>query len=55
MCFSDDEKNYPFHCFKLNHDTLWDIRIHPVPRESLNIGILTHVGGPGSNPGQAEL
>ena len=25
------------------------------PRESLNIGKLTHVGGPGSNPGQAEL
>ena len=24
------------------------------PRESLNIGKLTHVGGPGSNPGQAE-
>ena len=24
-------------------------------RESLNIGQLTHVGGPGSNPGQAEL
>ena len=25
------------------------------PRESLNIGILTHAGGPGSNPGKAEL
>ena len=25
------------------------------PRESLNIGKLTHAGGPGSNPGQAEL
>ena len=24
-------------------------------RESLNIGKLTHAGGPGSNPGQAEL
>ena len=26
-----------------------------LPCESLNIGILTHAGGPGSNPGQAEL
>ena len=26
-----------------------------LPHESLNIGILTHAGGPGSNPGQAEL
>ena len=24
ICFSDDEKNYPFHCFKLNHDMLQD-------------------------------
>ena len=26
-----------------------------IPRESLNIGILTLVGGPGSNPSQAKL
>ena len=26
-----------------------------LPRESLNIGILTHAGGPGSSPGQAKL
>ena len=26
-----------------------------LPRESLNIGKLTHAGGPGSNAGQAEL
>ena len=26
-----------------------------LPRESLNIGKLTHAGGPGSNPGLAEL
>ena len=26
-----------------------------LPRESLNIGIFTHAGDPGSNPGQAEL
>ena len=26
-----------------------------LPRESLNIGNLTHVGGVGSNPGEAKL
>ena len=33
---------------------LWDLN-PGLPRESLNIGKLTHVGGPGSNPGQAEI
>ena len=32
----------------------WDLN-SDVPRESLNIGKLTHTGGPGSNPGQVEL
>ena len=32
----------------------WDL--DPVhPHESLNIGKLTHAGGPGSNPGLAKL
>ena len=33
---------------------LWDLN-PDLPRESLNIGQLTHAGGPGSNPGQAKL
>ena len=32
----------------------WDLN-PDLPLESLNIGILTQAGSPGSNPGQAEL
>ena len=42
---------------KIKVSKVWELRdLNPCGRrESLNIGILTHAGGPGSNPSQAEL
>ena len=42
---------------KLQVSKVWELRdLNPrLPHESLNKGKLTHAGGPGSNPGQAEV